>query len=146
METASPGIRNNLPVRGSRHPFGSCILAWHSVFHSPAPAHRRVEILSPAPKAAGAPVISASAVAAGPGPQSTPGPQALRVLAASAEHLLAMKVLAARRRDADDIRFLIKELDLGSAEEILALCAEVFPDEEVPERARMIVEDAVADM
>ncbi|MGH2602428.1 MAG: DUF6036 family nucleotidyltransferase, partial [Dehalococcoidia bacterium] len=38
----------------------------------------------------------------------------LRVSAASPEHLLAMKVLAARRRDAEDIRFLVKHLRLSS--------------------------------
>jgi hypothetical protein len=66
----------------------------------------------------------------------------LRVPDASPEHLLAMKVLAARRRDADDIRFLVKYLNLASAEEALRLCAEIFPDEEVPQRARLVLEDA----
>jgi len=65
----------------------------------------------------------------------------LRVSAASPEHLLAMKVLAARRRDGDDIRFLVKHLGLSTVEEVLALCAEVFPDEEVPARARLVLED-----
>jgi len=65
----------------------------------------------------------------------------LRVSTASPEHLLAMKVLAARRRDADDIRFLIKHLDLGSVQQVLALCADVFPDEEVPARSRLVLED-----
>jgi hypothetical protein len=65
----------------------------------------------------------------------------LRVAAASPEHLLAMKVLAARRRDADDIRFLIRRLGLVSVDQVLAVCAEVFPDEPVPERARLILED-----
>ncbi|SFO22870.1 DUF6036 family nucleotidyltransferase [Actinomadura madurae] len=65
----------------------------------------------------------------------------LRVSAASPEHLLAMKVLAARRRDAEDIRFLVRHLELGSAEEVLDLCADVFPEEPVPERAQMILED-----
>lgn len=69
----------------------------------------------------------------------------LRVSAASPEHLLAMKVLAARRRDADDIRFLIERLNLTTVEEVLALCAEVFPDEEVPARARLVLEDAFGD-
>jgi hypothetical protein len=65
----------------------------------------------------------------------------LRVSAASPEHLLAMKVLAARRRDADDISYLVKHLDLSSSAEVLAVCGRVFPDEHVPDRARMILED-----
>jgi predicted nucleotidyltransferase len=69
----------------------------------------------------------------------------LRVSAASPEHLLAMKVLAARRRDADDIRFLVKHLKIATADDVLALCAEVFPDEEVPARARLVLEDAFGD-
>jgi len=67
----------------------------------------------------------------------------LRVAAASPEHLLAMKVLAARRRDGEDLRFLISRLGLTSVDEILALCAEVFPDEPVPDRARLVLEDAL---
>jgi hypothetical protein len=69
----------------------------------------------------------------------------LRVSAASPEHLLAMKVLAARRRDAEDIRFLVKRLGLSNAEEVLALCAEIFPDEEVPGPARLVLEDVFGD-
>jgi hypothetical protein len=53
-----------------------------------------------------------------------------------------MKVLAARRRDADDIRFLVKHLGMATADDVLGLCAEVFPDEEVPPRARLVLEDA----
>src|SRR6266498_3897030 len=67
----------------------------------------------------------------------------LRVAAASPEHLLAMKVLAARHRDGDDIRFLIHRLGLTSMDQILAVCAEVFPDEPVPDRARLVLEDAL---
>jgi Nucleotidyltransferase of unknown function (DUF6036) len=67
----------------------------------------------------------------------------LRVAAASPEHLLAMKVLAGRRRDSDDIRFLIQRLSLTSLDQVLAICAEVFPDEPVPDRARLILEDAL---
>jgi predicted nucleotidyltransferase len=65
----------------------------------------------------------------------------LRVAAASPEHLLAMKVLAARRRDAEDIRFLVGHLGLTNAEQALVLCAEIFPDEEVPGRARLVLDD-----
>jgi hypothetical protein len=67
----------------------------------------------------------------------------LRVAAASPEHLLAMKVLAARRRDGDDIRYLIQRLGLTSVDQVLALCAEIFPDEPVPDRARLILEDVL---
>lgn len=52
-----------------------------------------------------------------------------------------MKVLAARRRDTEDIRFLVNHLHLSSAEEVLSLCADIFSDEEVPDRARLIIED-----
>ena len=65
----------------------------------------------------------------------------LRVQAASPEHLLAMKVPAARRRDTGDIAFLIQRLGLASVREVLALCSEVFPEEPVPDRARLILED-----
>jgi hypothetical protein len=54
-----------------------------------------------------------------------------------------MKVLAARRRDGDDIRFLIDRLSLASVDQVLAICAEVFPDQPVPDRARLILEDAL---
>ncbi len=55
----------------------------------------------------------------------------LRVSAASPEHLLAMKVDAARWRDADDIRLLVRHLGVRSGDEVIALCAGVFPDEPV---------------
>jgi predicted nucleotidyltransferase len=69
----------------------------------------------------------------------------LRVSAASPEHLLAMKVLAARRRDADDIRFLVRHLHLSTADEVLALSAEIFPDEDPPARARLVLEDVFSE-
>jgi hypothetical protein len=65
----------------------------------------------------------------------------LRVAAASPKHLLAMKVLAARRRDAEDIRFLVRQLGMSTSAEVLALCGEIFPEEEVPARARLVLED-----
>ena len=67
----------------------------------------------------------------------------LRVSAASPRHLLAMKVFAARRRDVADIVTLVRRLGLRTIDEVLGLCAEVFPDEPVPGRARLIIEDAI---
>ena len=69
----------------------------------------------------------------------------LRVSAASPEHLLAMKVHAARRRDMDDIRVLVKHLGLTTVDAVVALCADVFPDVAVSERARLVVGDAFDD-
>ncbi|MCF2529984.1 DUF6036 family nucleotidyltransferase [Yinghuangia soli] len=68
----------------------------------------------------------------------------LRLSAASPRHLLAMKVIAARRRDAGDIRFLAEHLGLATVDEVFAVCTEVFPDEPPPPRARLLVEDVLA--
>ena len=54
----------------------------------------------------------------------------LRVFAASPEHLLAMEALAARPRDAYDIRQLAEMLNLHTVPDVLALVREVFPEEE----------------
>jgi Nucleotidyltransferase of unknown function (DUF6036) len=69
----------------------------------------------------------------------------LRVAAASPRHLLAMKVLAARRRDAEDIQVLVGKLGLHSVEQVLEVSTQVFPDEEVPARVRLMLEDILAD-
>lgn len=39
------------------------------------------------------------------------------------------------------MRLLIDHLGLPSTQQVLALCSEVFPDEPVPDRARLMVED-----
>ncbi len=65
----------------------------------------------------------------------------LRVFAASPEHLLAMKALAARPRDAEDIRQLTRALGLNTVDEVLALVHEIFPEEEPPARLRLLLED-----
>ncbi len=52
----------------------------------------------------------------------------------------AMKALAARRRDID-LRVLIDLLGLTSDEQVVALCVRVFPDEALPDRARLIGTD-----
>jgi hypothetical protein len=65
----------------------------------------------------------------------------LRVFAASPEHLLAMKALAARPRDAQDIRQLTEVLNLHTVAEVLALVQDIFPEEEPPARLRLLLED-----
>jgi hypothetical protein len=65
----------------------------------------------------------------------------LRVFAASPEHLLAMKALATRPRDAEDIRQLAEVLGLHAAPQVLALVRDIFPEEEPPARLRLLLED-----
>ena len=65
----------------------------------------------------------------------------LRVFAASPEHLLAMKALPARPRDAEDIRQLVKVLGLRTVNDVIASVREIFTEEEPPERLRLLLED-----
>lgn len=69
----------------------------------------------------------------------------LRVQAASAEHLLAMKALAARPQDLDDLRLLLAHLHLERAGDVLAIVGRVFPEQPIPERTRLAIEDLVGD-
>jgi hypothetical protein len=51
----------------------------------------------------------------------------LRVTAASPRHIFALKALAARTRDVDDLRLLAGIIKVDSAETALRICAEFFP-------------------
>jgi hypothetical protein len=52
-----------------------------------------------------------------------------------------MKALAARPRDAQDIRQLVEVLSLYTVPDVLALVRDVFPEEEPPARLRLLLED-----
>lgn len=65
----------------------------------------------------------------------------LRVFAASPEHLLAMKALAARPRDAQDIKPLTELLNLHTVPDVLALVRDIFPEDEPPARLALLLED-----
>jgi hypothetical protein len=70
----------------------------------------------------------------------------IRCMAASERHMLAMKVLAARRlQDTADIRFLLHRLGLTTMEEVVSLFREVYPDQMLVDRARLLVEDILAE-
>jgi hypothetical protein len=47
----------------------------------------------------------------------------------------------ARRGLVADVRFLVRRLRLSSPEQVLSLVVEVFPEERLPERARLILEE-----
>lgn len=65
----------------------------------------------------------------------------LRVMAASARFLLAMKLLAARREDEEDIRFLCNHLKIGTAREALDVLLDVYPETQIRPKTRFIVEE-----
>jgi hypothetical protein len=65
----------------------------------------------------------------------------LRVMAASPEHIFAMKAIAARTRDVDDLRHLATLTGIATTTEALALCAQFFPDEEISPRANAVLSD-----
>lgn len=69
----------------------------------------------------------------------------LWVSTASPEHLLAMKALAARRRDLDDLRFLVRHLGLTSPHQVVELSSRVFPLEPLPDRAKLVLADLFED-
>jgi hypothetical protein len=52
-----------------------------------------------------------------------------------------MTALAARPRDAQDIRQLAEVLNLYAVADVLALVREIFPEEEPPARLRLLLED-----
>lgn len=64
---------------------------------------------------------------------------ALRVVAASPERMLAMKVMSGRRSDIQDVKTLLGILGFTTEGEVLETVRKVFPDEPLPERSLEIV-------
>jgi predicted nucleotidyltransferase len=65
----------------------------------------------------------------------------LRVMAASPEHVFAMKALAARIRDVDDLRLLARMAGVRSSADALRICADFFPDEPVSQRSAAVLRE-----
>jgi hypothetical protein len=65
----------------------------------------------------------------------------LRVMAASPDHIFAMKALAARTRDIDDLRLLADIVGVGSGDAALRICAEFYPDEPVSPRSAAVLRE-----
>ena len=65
----------------------------------------------------------------------------LRVMAASPEHVFAMKALAARARDIDDLILLANLMGIDSTEAALQLCLDFYPDEPVPPRSEAVLRE-----
>ena len=69
----------------------------------------------------------------------------LIITGASAEHLLAMKLEAARRTDQADIATLLRTLDIQDANAAMAIHADLFPHSEQAGRARKILDTMLAE-
>lgn len=68
----------------------------------------------------------------------------LRVLTTPPAHLLAMKIRAARAvRDADDLRLLLRTLDITTVEQAVEIVERYFPDEPLRPRSRQMLEDVL---
>lgn len=66
----------------------------------------------------------------------------LRVMVTPPEHLLAMKIRAARAvRDVEDIRLLLDSLNITTIDAAIDVVTEFFPDEPLGLRSRQLLED-----
>ena len=63
----------------------------------------------------------------------------LTITGASAEHILAMKLEAARASDEEDIRTLVRHLEIRSVEEALDLHSRLFPQSTRQTRATRVL-------
>ena len=62
----------------------------------------------------------------------------LVVTGASAEHMLALKLESARDTDENDIRTLIQQLEMTTADDALHIRDELFPDTPIGTRGRAL--------
>jgi hypothetical protein len=65
----------------------------------------------------------------------------LRIMVASPEHIFAMKALAARTRDMDDLRHLAELAGVHTLDDALRVCRDFYPDEDISPRARGVLEE-----
>jgi predicted nucleotidyltransferase len=65
----------------------------------------------------------------------------LRVMAASPQHIFAMKALAARTRDIDDLRLLAGIIGVESSDQALRICADFYPDESLSPRSTAVLRE-----
>jgi hypothetical protein len=72
----------------------------------------------------------------------------LRVFVARPEYLLGMKCasmrLGAEFHDLDDVRYLLRYLNLSTVEEALAIVTRYFPEEQLPPKSRLALEELLA--
>ncbi len=65
----------------------------------------------------------------------------LKVMAASEEYMLAMKLLASRIEDKPDIEFLLNKLNIKSATEALYIIRNLYPDKLIQPKTQYVLEE-----
>jgi len=65
-------------------------------------------------------------------------------MVASPEHIFAMKALAARTRDVDDLRSLAPLAGVNTVHDALRICRDFYPDEVISPRAMGVLEELFA--
>jgi hypothetical protein len=65
----------------------------------------------------------------------------LRVTVASPEHVFAMKAMAARRRDVQDLRTLAPLANVSTVEQAVRLVGEFYPDEVLSDRSVAVLRE-----
>ena len=70
----------------------------------------------------------------------------LVVTGASAAHILAMKVRSGRVRDFEDIKSLMREVDITTMEEVREIHRAVYPHDGIPWRSEQRVEDCLREV
>ena len=68
---------------------------------------------------------------------------ALKVIAATNDHLLAMKARAARSVDESDVEQLLRECGYSTVEQVETLVRGVFPDEGLGERQKLWLQGVI---
>jgi hypothetical protein len=72
----------------------------------------------------------------------------LKVMVAQPEYLLAMKCLAMRIgaefHDEEDVRYLLRHLDIQSVDRALAVITQYYPREQFPQKTLYVLEELLA--
>jgi predicted nucleotidyltransferase len=65
----------------------------------------------------------------------------LRVMVASPDHIFAMKAMAARTRDIDDLRHLASLAGVDTVDAALQICNDFYPDEPISQRTSGVLRE-----
>jgi len=72
----------------------------------------------------------------------------LKITTVTSEYLLAMKLLSARygEKDAEDIRFLMKKLNIGTMNEACEIVTQFYPVNRILPKTRYVIEECLEEI